>query len=80
MGDSQGIDWDEVRRTQFPVARNWAFLDHAAVAPLPRRSGEVLREWIDRQEHQGVVAWPENERRVEGIRDLVARLIHADRD
>ncbi len=62
------------------MVRNWAFFDHAAVAPLPRRSGEVLREWIDRQEHQGVVGWSENETRLEGIRDQVARLIHADRD
>ena len=80
MGDSQGIDWDDVRQTQFPVVQNWAFFDHAAVAPLPRRSGEVLREWIHRQEHQGVVGWPENERRLEEIRDLVARLLHAHRD
>ena len=80
MGDSQGIDWDEVRQTQFPVVQNWAFFDHAAVAPLPRRSGEVLREWIDRQQHQGVVGWPENESRLEAIRDQVARLINADRD
>ena len=27
-------------RPSFPLARNWAYLDHAAVAPLPRRSAE----------------------------------------
>ncbi|MGZ3413147.1 MAG: hypothetical protein ACXWNX_04980 [Isosphaeraceae bacterium] len=37
--------WDELRVTEFPVARRWAYLDHAAVAPLPRRSGAVLRAW-----------------------------------
>ncbi len=74
------IDWEAVRAAEFPVARRWAFFDHAAVAPLPRRSGDALRAWITRQEEDGVVAWPDNDRRVEEIRDLAARLIHAHRD
>ncbi len=80
MDGSPGIDWDLVRDTQFPVGRNWAYFDHAAIAPLPRRSGEVLREWSRSQENQGVVGWAEHERRLEAIRDRVAGLIHADRD
>jgi cysteine desulfurase/selenocysteine lyase len=74
------IDWDLVRYTQFPVARHWAFFDHAAVAPLPRRSGDVLRAWTGEQEDHGVVGWPACERRLEATRDQVARLINADRD
>ena len=80
MDSSQGIDWDFVRDTQFPVVRNWAYFDHAAVAPLPRRSGEVLREWALNQEQNGVVGWLEQERRLEATRDRVASLINADRD
>jgi selenocysteine lyase/cysteine desulfurase len=74
------IDWDAVRDDQFPVARNWAYMDHAAVAPLPRRSGDVLRDWTARQEQHGVVVWPGNERRLEEIRSTVASLINAHRD
>jgi cysteine desulfurase/selenocysteine lyase len=77
---SPAIDWDAVRDAQFPVARNWAYLDHAAVAPLPRRSGDVLRDWIARQEEHGLVVWPANERRLEEIRATVAALIRADPD
>ncbi|MGP0067182.1 MAG: aminotransferase class V-fold PLP-dependent enzyme [Isosphaeraceae bacterium] len=80
MNDSREIDWDLVRDTQFPVARNWAYFDHAAVSPLPRRSGEVLREWTFEQEQNGVVGWPEQERRLELARDRVAGLINAHRD
>ncbi len=74
------IDWEAVRIAEFPVARRWAFFDHAAVAPLPRRSGDALRAWTARQEEDGVVAWPDNDRRVEEIRDRVAKLIQAHRD
>lgn len=80
MDGSPTIDWDAVRQEEFPVARNWAYLDHAAVAPLPRRSGDVLRDWIARQEEHGVVLWPENERRLEDVRSAAAALINADRD
>jgi selenocysteine lyase/cysteine desulfurase len=77
---SPAIDWDAVRDEQFPVARNWAYMDHAAVSPLPRRSGDVLRDWIARQEEHGVVVWSGNERRLDEIRGTVAALIDAHRD
>jgi selenocysteine lyase/cysteine desulfurase len=80
VGGSPAIDWDAVRDDQFPVARSWAYLDHAAVAPLPRRSGDALRDWIVRQESDGVVAWRENEQRLEEIRGTIAALINAHRD
>src|SRR4051794_7972082 len=74
------IDWDELRSREFPVSRHWVYLDHAAVAPLPRRSAAVLREWADEQERNGVIHWPQWEEKLERIRDGIAGLIHADRD
>jgi len=75
-----GIDWDTLREAEFPVAGRWAYLDHAAVAPLPRRAALALRAWTDEQERDGVIGWPAREQRLEAIRDQVARLINADRD
>ncbi|MGZ3380568.1 MAG: aminotransferase class V-fold PLP-dependent enzyme, partial [Isosphaeraceae bacterium] len=72
--------WDELRVTEFPVARRWAYLDHAAVAPLPRRSGAVLRAWTLEQEENGVVNWPVWADKLEAIRDRIASLLSADRD
>src|SRR5271165_735717 len=72
--------WDELRMTEFPVARRWAYLDHAAVAPLPRRSGAVLRAWSLEQEENGVVNWPAWAAKIEAIRDCIASLLSADRD
>jgi selenocysteine lyase/cysteine desulfurase len=77
---SQAIDWDLVRETQFPVAGQWAYFDHAAVSPLPRRSADALRGWSTEQERHGVVIWPECERRLECIRDQAAILLNAHRD
>ncbi|HMB08697.1 MAG TPA: aminotransferase class V-fold PLP-dependent enzyme [Isosphaeraceae bacterium] len=74
------MDWDALRRAEFPVAERWAYFDHAAVAPLPRRSGAILRAWADDQERNGVVHWPDWERRVEAIRAGAARLINAHPD
>ena len=72
--------WDELREAEFPVTRRWAYFDHAAVAPLPRRAGEMLRAWTLEQEENGVVNWPVWGDRVEAIRDLVAQLLNAGRD
>ena len=74
------INWDSLRATEFPVAAHWAYFDHAAVAPLPRRSAEALRGFAHEQLVDGVVGWPAREQRIEAIRDQVALLINAHRD
>jgi selenocysteine lyase/cysteine desulfurase len=74
------LDWDELRQAEFPVTERWAYFDHAAVAPLPRRSGNALRDWTVEQERHGVVHWGEESAKLEGIRRDVARLINAEVD
>jgi selenocysteine lyase/cysteine desulfurase len=75
-----GTNWDSLREAEFPVTRHWAYLDHAAQAPLPRRSAGALHAWADEQLRDGVVGWPAREKRIEAIRDQVAALLNADRD
>jgi cysteine desulfurase / selenocysteine lyase len=72
------MDWDALRLREFPVAEHWAYFDHAAVSPMPRRSGEALREWVADQERHGVVHWPSWGQKVEKARAAAARLINAE--
>ena len=74
------MDWDAIRRAEFPVIERWAYFDHAAVAPLPARSAARLREWADDQERNGVVNWLSWERRLDDLRLQLARLIGANTD
>lgn len=74
------VDWRALREAEFPVVKNWAYFDHAAVAPLPRRSGDALRAWADEQENHGVVHWADWEKKLDGIRRDCGRLINADAD
>jgi selenocysteine lyase/cysteine desulfurase len=74
------VDWDALREAEFPVARHWAYFDHAAVAPLPKRSGNMLRVWADDQEQNGVVHWPSWERKLETVRRDAAALVGASPD
>ena len=30
----------------FPVARRWAYFDHAAVAPIPQLSHDLINKWL----------------------------------
>src|SRR5262245_19409520 len=40
------MDWTRFREL-FPVTGRWAFLDHAAVAPLSAPARDALRDWAD---------------------------------
>ena len=72
------MDWNALREAEFPVGREMAYFDHAAVAPLPRRAAAAMRKTIDEQERYGCARWLEWERRVEDDRKRVAKLINAD--
>ena len=76
----QSPDWDALRAWEFPVAERWAYLDHAAVAPLPRSSAARVRAWADDQEANGVVHWPDWEAKLKTAKGDLARLINASVD
>src|SRR3972149_3347148 len=67
-------------RAQMPVAEQWAYFDHAAVAPITQPAAEAVRAWCDEAVSDGDTRWPEWSRRAEATRDAAARLIGAERD
>src|SRR5690554_4083688 len=69
--------WSQFRQ-QMPVARRWAYFDHAAVAPLSGPAQTAIVQWADDLAANGDADWKRWARRVEEVRHLAARLIHAD--
>jgi cysteine desulfurase / selenocysteine lyase len=74
------MDWEKLRRDEFPITQRWAYFDHAAVSPLPRRSRDRLVAWADDQAANGVTDWLAWERKLGTLREDAARLIHAHND
>ena len=70
------MDWSSFR-SQFPVTRRWAFLDHAGVAPLPTPAVNALGEYAASQAENGVAAVKHWIDRIGQVRELAARLINA---
>lgn len=71
------MDWSAFR-AQFPITASWAFLDHAAVAPLPAPAVAALHEYAANIAANGVTAVGKWTARVSEVRKLAARLIAAD--
>jgi selenocysteine lyase/cysteine desulfurase len=70
------MDWTAFG-SHFPVAARWAFLDHAAVAPLPDVAVRALEEYGRSLADNGIAAVKEWFDRIAHVRRLAARLINA---
>lgn len=71
------MDWTSLRN-EFPVTRSWAFLDHAAVAPLSGRAQQAIGAWAADMTENGYVHEHHWLARVEEVRRLAGKLINAD--
>jgi len=67
--------WQQLR-AEMPVARNWAYLDHASVAPLPEPAAEAIRDWCRDAVENGVCNWSRWRAQVEQARKLLAQLLN----
>lgn len=65
--------------TEFPILSNWRFFNHAAVAALPNRVAQAIRQYADHAEQSSYIGadwYPQ----IEKLRESAGRLINADRD
>lgn len=67
-------------RQEFPVTERYAYLNHAAMAGLPRRSAERVAALAAVVSQTGDRRWPERNAEVERVRGLAARLFGARHD
>lgn len=70
-------DWDRFR-AHFPVREEWAFLDHAAVAPLPDVAVTALADYAWALARHGIADISRWIDRLKHVRQVCATLINAD--
>src|SRR5437667_203846 len=70
------MDWSAFR-AEFPVTTRWAFLDHAAVAPLSAPAVRALHEYAASLAGNGIAAFRHWFDRIQHVRRLAAQLINA---
>jgi cysteine desulfurase/selenocysteine lyase len=68
--------WTEYRR-EFPVTERWAYMNHAAVAPLSRRAAAAMQGTVEDVCRNGVVHHRHWDQVYDGLRSAAARLIGA---
>ena len=66
-------------REEFAITRNYSFMNHASVAPLPRRSVEAIQSYLQ-QQHEKSYVEAGYRKKVEQVRTLTAQLINAAPD
>jgi cysteine desulfurase / selenocysteine lyase len=71
--------WENFRR-RMPVARRWAYLDHAAVAPLTGDAQAALVHWTEDATCNGTAFYPSWNKQIDNLRSLAAGMIGADTD
>jgi len=61
---------------EFPVRRNCVFLNHAAVAPLPRRTARRIQQLSEEMAQWGAAHWSRWAHGLETVRARAAALLH----
>ncbi len=67
-------------RAAMPVARKWAYFDHAAVAPLSQPASEAIAKWLNQAAEEGDTTWHEWSAQLAGCRQTAAQLLGAAED
>lgn len=74
---SQPTPRDQFRQ-QMTITDEWAYFDHSSVSPLPRRTADLIRQFVDQAAAGGNLHWPQWAATVEKTRGQIAQLVNAD--
>jgi cysteine desulfurase/selenocysteine lyase len=70
----------ETLRAAMPIAKKWAYLDHAAVAPITDPCRAAMARWVEQAATEGDTVWLDFAAEVKAARQAGARLIGAASD
>jgi len=62
---------------EFPVRRSLVYLNHAAVAPLPRRVADAMQAYVENVRDRGAADWRRHFAAIDTTREKAARLVGA---
>src|SRR4051794_25879463 len=79
MNSSNVSPWDSLR-SQMPAAADWAYFDHAAVAPISGPAASAMKQWADEAVADGGAAWLKWKARREALRQRAADVVGASPD
>mgnify|MGYP000931664918 CR=1 FL=1 len=80
MGYNEGATQDIAAkwRHEFPVTERLVYLNHAAVAPLPRRAAEAMKGQAEDACLHGSLHYPEWMAACDGVKAAAARMVNAE--
>ncbi|HVU90298.1 MAG TPA: aminotransferase class V-fold PLP-dependent enzyme, partial [Pirellulales bacterium] len=74
---SPASSWEDLRRAM-PIARRWAYFDHAAVAPLSEPARAAITAWADDMTENGDTGWTDWSAQLQEVRRRGAALLGAE--
>ena len=66
-------------REEFPITKNYNFLNHASLGPIPLRTVQAVQKYLELQQDNSYVKTG-SAKKVEQVRRLVAEFIGANTD
>ena len=76
--DDAALADDPALADEFPLDPSLCYLNHAAVAPWPRRAREAVDRFCEENLRHGALHYPEWTRIEQRLRERLARLVHAE--
>lgn len=67
-------------RAEMPIVNRFAYLDHAAVAPIPRAAAQIIRQFAEESSCEGDTRWLDWSEKAGQTREFAARLIGSSVD
>ena len=68
---------DKLLAHEFPVRKNLIYLNHAAVSPLPLRTGDAIKAFVDEYVHLGTKNYQDWARHADQLHTDLAEFINA---
>jgi len=67
-------------RKEFPILKNYIYLNNAATAPMPLRTKKAIENWLNKYVYEGNIPWEECLQLEEETRKIIADFLNAQKE